>query len=58
MSMFAYRKPVDCHPHRSQLEALQETLKTLEAEPIETARTADLKRILADRIAELMRKTT
>ena len=54
--MFEYRKPLD-HPHRNQLEALQETLKRLEAEPIETARIADLKRILADRIADLKRKT-
>lgn len=57
MSLFTYRKPTDDRPHRSQLEVLQETLKSLEAEPVETARTADLKRILALRIAELERKT-
>jgi hypothetical protein len=57
MSIFEYRKPLSEEPHRSQLVTLQETLKSLESEPEETARTADLKRILANRIAELERKT-
>jgi hypothetical protein len=35
---------------------LHETLERLEAEPVETPRIADLKRILAGRIAELERK--
>ena len=57
MSIFEHRKPAEDRPHRSQLEVLQETLKSLEAESGETARTADLKRILGNRIAELERKT-
>jgi hypothetical protein len=57
ISIFEYRKPVHDRPHRSQLLVLQETLKSLEAETEETAQTADLKRILVNRIAELERKT-
>ena len=57
MSIFEHCRPAEDRPHRSQLEVLQDTLKSLEAEPFETTRTADLKRILANRIAELARKT-
>jgi hypothetical protein len=57
MSIFDHRKPVYEEPRRNQLAILKETLQSLEAEPVETARTADLKRILAHRIAELERKT-
>ena len=57
MSIFEHRKPTHDRPRRSQLQVLQETLKSLEAEPEETAQTADLKQILVHRIAELQRKT-
>ena len=57
MSIFEYRKPVREQPHRSQLDTLRETLERLEAEPLETPRIAELKRILAGRIAQLKRKT-
>jgi hypothetical protein len=57
MSIFEYRKPESAQPHRSQLLTLQKTLNSLEAEPEETQRIADLKRILARRIAELEHKT-
>jgi hypothetical protein len=57
MSIFEHRKPVHELQHRSSLEILRETLKRLEDEPVETERTADLKRILAKHIAELERKT-
>ena len=36
---------------------LRKTMERLEADPEETQQTADLKRILASRIAELERKT-
>ena len=57
MSIFEYRKPVSTQLHRNQLVTLRETLKSLEAEPEETQRIADLKQILTGRIAELERKT-
>jgi hypothetical protein len=57
VSIFQYRKPVSKQPHRGQLVTLRATLKSLEAESEETARPADLKRILLNRIAELERKT-
>jgi hypothetical protein len=53
MSIFQYRKPVGEQRHRSQILVLRETLDRLEAEPEETRRISDLKRILAGRIAEL-----
>jgi hypothetical protein len=56
MSIFEYRKPGSAKPSRSSLTTLHETLERLEAEPVETPRIADLKRILAGRIAELERK--
>jgi len=57
MSIFEHRKPGSTKVSRDSLVALRETLKRLEAEPMETPRIADLKRILAGRIAELERKT-
>jgi len=57
MSIFEYRKPSRRTDASQQLLTLQETLKSLEAEPEETQRIADLKQILAGRIAELERKT-
>lgn len=57
MSFFAFRKPVIHSPARSSLEALRATLKNLEAAPAETKQIAELKRILAGRIAEMERKT-
>jgi hypothetical protein len=56
MSMFDFVRPAAL-PRRDSLATLQETLMRLEAEPHETAQIADLKRILAERIAELERKT-
>jgi hypothetical protein len=57
MSIFEFRKPAGKQPHRSQLVVLCETLKRLEAEPLETPQIADLKRILAGRIAEMECRT-
>jgi len=57
MSIFQYRKPVGGQPHRNQLDTLREMLERLKAAPVETAQIADLKQILAGRIAELERKT-
>ena len=57
MSIFEFRKPVAEQPHRNQLVMLRQTLDRLEAETEETPQIADLKRILAGRIAELKRKT-
>jgi hypothetical protein len=53
MSIFEYRKPALNRPSRDSLETLKNTLSRLEAEPMDSARVAELKRILADRIAEL-----
>jgi len=55
MSIFEFRKPPG-QPHRNQLAMLRKTLEGLEADPEETQQTAELKRILAGRIAELERK--
>lgn len=52
MSTLEYRKPVNDQPHHSQLGILRETLQKLETEPKETPQIADLKRILARRIAK------
>ena len=57
MSIFEFRKPVGEQHHRNQLAMLRKTMERLEADPEETQQTADLKRILASRIAELERKT-
>lgn len=57
MSMFAFRKPVASTPPRSTMVNLRETLKNLEAAPVETAQIAELKRILAGRITEMERKS-
>ena len=57
MSIFEFRKPVIEQPHRNQLAMLRKTLEGLEAEQEETQQIADLKHILAARIAELERKT-
>ncbi len=57
MSIFEFRKPVSEQPHRNQLAMLRKTLESLEAEQEETQQIADLKHILAGRIAELERKT-
>jgi hypothetical protein len=57
MAIFEYRKPIRSKPVRDSLATLRETLEGLKAEPEETPRIADLKRILASRIAEVERKT-
>jgi hypothetical protein len=57
MSIFEFRKPAGEQAHRNQLVMLRQTLNRLVEEPEETPQIADLKRILADRIAELERKT-
>jgi hypothetical protein len=57
LSIFEFRKPVGEQHHRNQLAMLRKTMERLEADPEETQQTADLKRILASRIAELERKT-
>lgn len=57
MSIFEFRKPAAEQPHRNQLAMLRQTLKGLEAEEEETQQIADLKQILAARIAELEQKT-
>lgn len=57
MSIFACRKPSSEKPCRDSLAVLRKTLEQLQAEPVETHRIADLKRILAGRIAEMERKT-
>ena len=57
MSIFEYRKPTEIEHPRDQLVALRTTLARIEAEPEQTPRLADLKRILAGRIAELERKS-
>jgi hypothetical protein len=43
-------------PARDSLQVLRNALATLEFEPAEASRIAELKRILADRIAELESK--
>ena len=58
MSVFTYRKPGGEIPARSTLETLKRTMKNLEAANAETPQIADLKRILAGRIAELEGKGT
>ena len=57
MSIFDRRKPASSAPSRDALSTLRVTLEKLESEAQETPRIADLKRILAHRIAEIERKT-
>jgi hypothetical protein len=49
MSIFAHRMPAYNPSYQSLLAALQNTLKSFRPEPVETAQTADLKRIRANR---------
>jgi hypothetical protein len=56
LSIFEFRKPVGEQHHRNQLAMLRKTVERLEAEQEETQQTAELKRILAGRIAGLERK--
>jgi hypothetical protein len=53
MSIFSYRKPARVQEPRDLVATLRNTLSKLEDEPNDTAQTADLKRILRTRIAEL-----
>ena len=53
MSIFGDRKPRAVEHPRDQLATLRNTLQKLEAEPEETPRIAELKRIIANRITEL-----
>ena len=53
MSIFGHRKPRAVEHPRDQLATLRKTLAKLEAEPEETPRIAELKRIIANRITEL-----
>ncbi|HMG84115.1 MAG TPA: hypothetical protein VK574_00140 [Terracidiphilus sp.] len=57
MSFFTNRKVEEINPTRKTLSRLRETLDGLESERDETPQIADLKRILAGRIAEMERKT-
>lgn len=56
MSPFAFRKPSGNQPPRDLLKTLRTTLALLDAEPEQTPQMANLKRILAGRIAELERR--
>lgn len=56
MSIFEFRKPAVETKPRSSLGILRQTLKNLEATPTQTKQIAELKLILAARIAELERK--
>jgi hypothetical protein len=57
MSIFDHRRPARSQPAKDVLQTLRETLERLNSAAEETPRTADLKRILASRIAELERKS-
>lgn len=57
MSIFDHRKPASSEASRDALSALRITLEKLESEVVETPRIADLKRILAHRIAEIEGRT-
>ena len=57
MSIFEFRKPPVGGTVRDALKTLRETLKRLNAEFDETPCIADLKRILAARIAEIEQKS-
>jgi hypothetical protein len=56
MSIFENRKPPANVPARDSLQVLCNALQALESETEQTPRIADLRRILADRIAELERQ--
>ena len=58
MSFFEYRKVEEIDPTLKALSRLRETLDGLDTERDETPQIAELKRILAGRIAEMERKTT
>jgi hypothetical protein len=57
MSLFEYHRPGQIDPSHTALSKLRETLDGLEDEREETPQIAELRRILAGRIAELERKT-
>jgi BMFP domain-containing protein YqiC len=57
MSLFEHRKPMAAQSSRDVLSTLRSTLEKLEAEAEETPQMSNLKRILADRISELERKS-
>lgn len=57
MSIFQHRKPYGDRPLRDSLATLRKTLEQLDAELVETPQIAELKRILAERISEMERKT-
>lgn len=57
MSLFEYHKSGQIDPTRTALSRLRETLDALEHEREETPQIAELRRILAGRIAEMERKT-
>jgi hypothetical protein len=56
MSIFAFRRADGQTKARSKLVTLRETLKRLEAAHEETRQMAELKNILAARIAEIEQK--
>ena len=57
MSIFEYRKPPVSQAPKDALTTLRATLARLEASEEQTPRVAELRRILAVRIAEIERKT-
>jgi hypothetical protein len=57
MSFFQYRKVEEIDPTPKVLLRLRQTLDRLEGEQDETPQIAELKGILAGRIAEMERKT-
>jgi hypothetical protein len=56
MSIFENRKAPANVPARDSLQVLRNALQALEAEPEQTPRIADLRRILSNRISELERQ--
>ena len=56
MSFFGNRKPAANAPARDSLQVLRNALQALEVEPDQSPRITDLRRILAERIAELERQ--
>jgi hypothetical protein len=56
MRIFEHRKPATGGEPRDTLATLRQMLARLEAEPVETDQTAELKRLLAGRIAEIESK--
>ena len=57
MPFFQYRNVEEIDPTPKMLSRLRQTLDRLESERDETPQIAELKRILAGRIAEMERKT-